>query len=80
MNDVLISRSVVVELVLDEIEDRTPYVFVALFTFIAFLSGLCCIGTCQIFVEKAFANEDERERRSCMSGVSQAAAQFDNQA
>ena len=60
---------IVAALVLDDIEDRTPYVFVALFTFVAFLSGLCCIATCQVFVEKAFA-EDERERRSHASGVS----------
>ena len=38
--------SVVVELEIDGIEDRTPYVYVALFTFVAFLAGLCCIGSC----------------------------------
>ena len=61
---------VMVELELDGIEDRTPYVYVALFTFVAFLAGLCCIGSCQIFVEKAFSNEGERERGSNFSGVS----------
>ena len=61
----------VIELELDGIEDRTPYVYVALFTFVAFLAGLCCIGSCQIFVEKAFSNDDERERRSYLSGVSE---------
>ena len=69
------------ELELDGIEDRTPYLYVALFTFVAFLAGLCCIGSCQIFVEKAFSNEDGAERRSYLSGVSKQAlkliCQFD---
>ena len=64
------------ELEIDGIEDRTPYVYVALFTFVAFLAGLCCIGSCQIFVEKAFNNEDGGERRSYLSGVSKLAFQL----
>ena len=65
------------ELELDGIEDRTPYVYVALFTFVAFLAGLCCIGSCQMFVEKAFSDEVGGERRSNLSGVSELICQFD---
>ena len=56
----------IIELALD---DRTPYLSVALFTFVSFLSGLCCIGLLQMFVEKAF-DDDEKDRGTYSSGVS----------
>ena len=63
---VLISSFFIIELALD---DRTPYLSVALFTFVSFLSGLCCIGILQMFVEKAF-DDDEKDRGTYSSGVS----------
>ena len=51
------------------LEARTPYIYVALFTFVAFLTGLLVIGLCQIFVERAFEDE-EMQRKSNYSGVS----------
>ena len=52
-----------------ELSGQTPYLIVAMITFVAFLMGLSCIMGLQIFVEKAFADE-EANRKSDDSGVS----------
>ena len=63
-NNLFFSRPI--ELVLD---NRTSYLSVALFTFISFLSGLCCIGCLQFSVERAFSEKDN-DRSTYSSGVS----------
>ena len=48
-------------------ESRTGYLNVALFTFVAFLFGLCCIGGLQMFVEKAFKDQEEDKANMSVS-------------
>ena len=49
------------------IETRTSYLSVALFTFISFLTGLCCIGGLQMFVERAFKDKEEDKKNLSVS-------------
>ena len=49
------------------IETRTSYLSVAIFTFISFLSGLCCIGGLQMFVERAFKDKEEDDKNLSVS-------------
>ena len=49
------------------IETRQGYLLVAIFTFISFLSGLCCIGGLQMFVEAAFKEKEEDNMNESVS-------------